>query len=482
MQIQLLADEGNLVRMAIDGALDSLNSVADADALVNLLNRRTLGRTVLMDLARVTFINSSGVSWLLLSKKGLDEGGGRLILHSVPPLILEVLQFLRLSKVLTLASDEAAARELAAKGIPQAPDGAASPAAKTSTLPPGEAARGPAANGRAPIADGILATVANTPLVRLRHLYGDAPFTAYGKIEGLNPGGSVKDRPALAMIERALATGELRPDSVVVESSSGNLGIGLAQACAYHRLRFLCVIDPRTNPQTVQILRAYGAEIDLVTQPDPETGEFLPVRLRRVLEHLMSIPNSFWPNQYTNSESVGAHRRTTMREISAAFDGGPDYLFCPTSTCGTIGGCAEYIREKGLRTKVVAVDALGSQIFGSPPCKRHVPGLGAPGVPPLFPHGRIHHHVLVGDHDCVTGCRRLVRREAIFAGGSSGGVVMAVERMRDDIPPGASCVLIFPDRGDRYLETLYSESWVREKLGEIPDTGADPKESPKPSS
>jgi N-(2-amino-2-carboxyethyl)-L-glutamate synthase len=324
--------------------------------------------------------------------------------------------------------------------------------------------------------------VANTPLVRLRHLYGDAPFTAYGKIEGMNPGGSLKDRPALAMIERALASGELRPDGVVVESSSGNLGIGLAQACAYHRLRLLCVVDPRTNPQTVQILRAYGAEIDLVAEPDPETGEFLPVRLRRVLEHLMSIPNSFWPNQYTNPECAAAHQRTTMREIAAAFDGGPDYLFCPTSTCGTISGCADYIREKGLRTKVVAVDAQGSQIFGSLPCKRHIPGLGAPAVPPLFPHGLIHHHVLVGDRDCVIGCRRLVRREAIFAGGSAGFVVMAVERWRDKIPPGTSCVLIFPDRGDRYLDTIYSESWVRENLGEIPDSGADPKESPKPSS
>ncbi len=477
MQIQLLADEGNLVRLAITGALDSLNADADADALVHLLNRRTLGRTVLMDLARVKSINSQGVSWMLNCHKRLAEGGGRLIFHSIPPLIMDVLQFLRLSKVLTLASHEAAAREVAAKIVPLAPDGAANQAAMTITLPPGEAARGLAANERVPIADGILATVTNTPLVRLRHLYGDAPFTAYGKIEGLNPGGSVKDRPALAMIERALATGELRPGGVVVESSSGNLAIGLAQTCAYHRLRLLCVIDPRTNLQTVQILRAYGAEIDLVTEPEPESGEFLPARLRKVSEHLMSIPNSFWPNQYINPESVAAHQRTTMREIAAAFDGGPDYLFCPTSTCGTINGCTSYIREKGLRTKVVGVDALGSQIFGSTPCKRLVPGFGAPSVPPLFPHGQIDHHVLVGDRDCVDGCLRLVRREAIFAGGSSGGVVMAVERMRDDIPPGASCVLIFPDRGDRYLDTIYSESWVREKLGEIPEAGADPKPS-----
>jgi cysteine synthase A len=158
-----------------------------------------------------------------------------------------------------------------------------------------------------------------------------------------------------------------------------------------------------------------------------------------------------------------------MREIAAAFDGGPDYVFCPTSTCGTINGCAGYIKEKGLRTKLVGVDALGSQIFGSKQCKRHIPGLGAPGVPPLFPHGQIPHHVLVSDLDCVAGCLRLVRREAIFAGGSSGAVVMAVERFRNDIPAGASCVLIFPDRGDRYLETIYSESWVREKLGEVPE-------------
>src|SRR5262249_35113948 len=176
MQIQLLADEGNLVRMAIAGPLDSLNASAEADVLVNILHRRTQGRTVLMDLTRATFINSSGVSWMLICNKHLDEGGGRLIVHSVPPLIMQILQFFRMNKILTLASDEAAARDVAAKVIPLAPDGAASPAAKTNTPPPGEAA-----HRRAPIADGILATVANTPLVRLRHLYGDAPFTAYGK-------------------------------------------------------------------------------------------------------------------------------------------------------------------------------------------------------------------------------------------------------------------------------------------------------------
>lgn len=470
MKILLVADEGSLVRMAIDGPLDSFNAVIDSCALFKLLNRERLDVAVLLDLARVTFITSGGVNWMLTCHNRLAADGGRLIFHSVPPAVMEVLQFLRLSHALTLVPDEAAALAVAAQVDPGAPVGAASPASKPGRLAAGEAACGPA-GGRAPIADGILATVANTPLVKLRHLYGDAPFTAYGKIEGLNPGGSVKDRPALAMIEHALAHGPLRPGWVVVESSSGNTGIGLAQVCAYHRLRFLCVVDPRANPQTLQIMRAYGAEIDLVTQPEPQSGEFLPARLRRVNEHLTSIPNSFWPNQYLNPECPAAHKRTTMCEIAAAFDDGPDYLFCPVSTCGTIRGCVDYVRDMGLRTKVVAVDVLGSQIFGpvTAPCKRFIPGIGASGKPPFFPDGLNHPPVFVGDRDCVAGCRRLVRREAIFAGGSSGAVVMAVERMRNDIPAGASCVLILSDRGDRYLDTIYSESWVREKLGEIPE-------------
>ena len=316
-------------------------------------------------------------------------------------------------------------------------------------------------------ADGILSVVGRTPLVRLRRLFRDANFDVYGKLEALNPGGSMKDRPAALMIRRALERGVIDQDTVVIESSSGNMGIGLAQACSYHGLRFVCVTDIKTTSQNIAILKAYGAGVECVTEPDPETGELLPARLKRVQHLLQSIDNSWWPNQYASRDNSDAHYESTMCEIAAALGGRVDYVFCATSTCGTIRGCLEFVKAHGLPTQVVAVDAVGSLIFGTTASKRMIPGLGAGMRPELCPIDSIERCVHVSDIDCITGCRRLVRREAIFSGGSSGGVVSALARMRDDIPPGATCVLVLPDRGERYLDTIYSDSWVAEHFGDV---------------
>jgi cysteine synthase A len=316
-------------------------------------------------------------------------------------------------------------------------------------------------------ADGILSVVGRTPLVRLRRLFRDANFDVYGKLEALNPGGSMKDRPAALMIRRALERGVIDQDTVVIESSSGNMGIGLAQACSYHGLRFVCVTDIKTTSQNIAILKAYGAGVECVTEPDPETGELLPARLQRVQHLLQSIDNSWWPNQYASRDNSDAHYESTMCEIAAALGGRVDYVFCATSTCGTIRGCLEFVKAHGLSTQVVAVDAVGSLIFGNTPSKRMIPGLGAGMRPELCPIDSIERCVHVSDIDCITGCRRLVRSEAIFSGGSSGGVVSALARMRDDIPPGATCVLVLPDRGERYLDTIYSDSWVAEHFGNV---------------
>jgi cysteine synthase A len=316
-------------------------------------------------------------------------------------------------------------------------------------------------------ADGILSVVGRTPLVRLRRLFRDANFDVYGKLEALNPGGSMKDRPAALMIRRALERGVIDQDTVVIESSSGNMGIGLAQACSYHGLRFVCVTDIKTTSQNIAILKAYGAGVECVTEPDPETGELLPARLQRVQHLLQSIDNSWWPNQYASRDNSDAHYESTMCEIAAALGGRVDYVFCATSTCGTIRGCLEFVKAHGLSTQVVAVDAVGSLIFGNTPSKRMIPGLGAGMRPELCPIDSIERCVHVSDIDCITGCRRLVRSEAIFSGGSSGGVVSALARMRDDIPPGATCVLVLPDRGERYLDTIYSDRWVAEHFGDV---------------
>jgi cysteine synthase A len=316
-------------------------------------------------------------------------------------------------------------------------------------------------------ADGVLSAVGRTPLVRLNRLFEGAEFAVYGKLEALNPGGSTKDRPAALMIRRALEKGVIDRDTVVVESSSGNMGIGLAQACAYHGLRFVCVTDLKTTAQNIAILKAYGAEVECVTRPDPETGELLPARLKRVQQLLTSIENSWWPNQYGSRDNSDAHYQSTMLEIDEALGGAVDYVFCATSTCGTIRGCLEYVKAHGLRTRVVAVDAAGSLIFGNAPATRMIPGLGAGLRPALCPIEMVERYVHVSNLDCVVGCRRLVRSEAILAGGSSGAVVSALARLQDEIPAGSTCVLLLPDRGERYLDTIYSESWVAEHFGGV---------------
>jgi 2,3-diaminopropionate biosynthesis protein SbnA len=310
--------------------------------------------------------------------------------------------------------------------------------------------------------DNILATIGKTPLVRLQKLYAGESFRVYAKLEALNPGGSIKDRPAQTILEAALREGRIGPHSTIIESSSGNLGIGLAQACRYHDLRFICVVDPKTAAQNLRLLQAYGAEVDMVTAPCPATGEFLRARIDRVQQLLREIGDSFWPNQYENPWNPESHYRTTMAEIAAALDGRVDYLFIATSTCGTIRGCAEYIRDHGLGTRVVAVDALGSLIFSDFKTKRMIPGMGASIKPPLCDLSLIDEVVHVTDTDCVAGCRRLVATEGILSGGSSGGVIAALERLRDRLPAGANCVAVLCDRGERYLDTIYDDGWVQE--------------------
>lgn len=313
---------------------------------------------------------------------------------------------------------------------------------------------------------GVLRAIGNTPLVELTRIFSGMQFRLFAKLEALNPGGSMKDRPAFKIISAGIESGAITPQTVVIESSSGNMGIGLAQACSYLGLKFICVVDAKTTNQNLRLLKAYGAQVDLITEPDPTTGEFLQARLARVQDLLDSTENGFWPNQYANTHNAAAHRQT-MREIVTALDGAVDFLFCATSTCGTLRGCAEYVREHQLPTTVVAVDAVGSVIFGGESCKRLVPGHGSAIRPALYQLDLAHQCLHVTDLECVTGCRRLARLEAIMAGGSSGAVIMAVNRMRETLPPGAVCAVILSDRGERYLDTIYSDEWVEKHFGDV---------------
>jgi cysteine synthase A len=315
----------------------------------------------------------------------------------------------------------------------------------------------------------ILDTVGNTPLIELNKIFGDDHFKLFGKIEAMNPGGSIKDRSGLHMLREALSSGEISYDTTIIESSSGNMAVGLAQVCAYWNLKLICVVDIRTTKQIIQILQAYGAEISLVSEPLPGTGSLLEARKLRVQELVASVPDSYCPDQYANPNNFAAHYRATMPEIINALESPLDYLFLATSTSGTLRGCVEFIRDNKLTTKVVAVDAIGSVIFGDKPRPRLLPGHGAAEKSKIHLDGLADDIVLVSDWDCVTGCHNMVRREAVLAGASSGGVIAAIDKYHDKIESGAICAAILADRGERYMDTVYSNDWVVQNFGKLPN-------------
>ncbi|MEJ7826365.1 MAG: 2,3-diaminopropionate biosynthesis protein SbnA [Solirubrobacteraceae bacterium] len=310
----------------------------------------------------------------------------------------------------------------------------------------------------------MLEAIGDTPLVALRRYLSRSDVSVWAKLEAANPGGSAKDRPAARMLEDALDHGLIGAGTTVIESSSGNMGVGLAQACRYYGMALICVVDARAHENNVRVMRALGADVRVVSCPDA-TGDLLATRLKLVAELLERTPGAFWPDQYANTSNPAAHASGTMREIDEALDGDLDYLFVATSTTGTLRGCWDYLREHGRKTHVVAVDAVGSALFGGARGTRMLPGFGAGVQTELSAAAMFDQLVRVSDLDCVVGCRRLVDREAVFGGASSGGVVVALERCVAQLAPSSRCAVILPDGGTGYLSTVYDDAWVERELG-----------------
>jgi N-(2-amino-2-carboxyethyl)-L-glutamate synthase len=316
-------------------------------------------------------------------------------------------------------------------------------------------------------AAGILSTVGRTPLIRLERLFSPASIELYAKLESHNPGGSMKDRPALRMVREAMKRGQVDHRSVLVESSSGNLAIGLAQVCAALELRLIVVVDPKVTQANLKILRAYGADIDMVATPDEETGEYLAARRKRVAHLVATLPGAVNLNQYANPGNPAAHRDGTAAEILDALQDRLDWLVVSVSTCGTLKGARLALRERGLATRILAVDAAGSVIFGARGA-RLLPGHGAGILPEHMAEDLADEAALVTDAQCVAGCRALVAREAVLAGASSGGIVAALHRLHHRWPAGTRVAAILPDRGERYLDTVYDDAWCERHFGAVP--------------
>ncbi len=302
----------------------------------------------------------------------------------------------------------------------------------------------------------ILDSIGNTPLLRLTKLFPGSRANFFGKLESANPAGSLKDRTSLLILQNALKQGKIKPGDTIVESSSGNMALGLAQACLYLKLKLIVVVDPNLNKHTEKLLQAYGARIEYIKEP-LEEGGFLAARLDKVKFLLDEIPNSYWPNQYGNADNPLAHHKT-IEEIMTAMNGEVDYIFVSVSTCGTLMGYADYINMHKLKTKLVAVDAEGSVLFGGEPDKRLIPGHGSAVPSQFLDRDLVHDHIAVSDLECIEGCWSLLKTEGILCGGSTGGVISAINKynLEDD----SNCVFLLCDKGERYLDTIYNKEWI----------------------
>ncbi|HEU5226426.1 MAG TPA: 2,3-diaminopropionate biosynthesis protein SbnA [Ktedonobacteraceae bacterium] len=309
------------------------------------------------------------------------------------------------------------------------------------------------------IHDSIVSCIGQTPLVALKRLFPSQGQEVIAKLEFLNPGGSVKDRPARYIIEQGLQDGSITPQTHLIESSSGNLGIALAMIARAYGLSFTCVVDPLIALANLRILKQLRANVEMVTKLDDQHG-YLKTRIQRVHELLERIPDSHWINQYANQLNWQAHYRSTGSEICEQLDRSLDCLVVAVSTTGTILGLGRRLRENYPRLRVIAVDAVGSVIFGAPSGPRAIPGIGATRVPELLCKEDIDEVMYVSDQEALRGCRELVVKEGIFAGGSSGSVVSALRKLLPTFPSPYRVLTLFPDRGERYLDTVYDDTWV----------------------
>ncbi|MFE1988984.1 2,3-diaminopropionate biosynthesis protein SbnA [Streptomyces mirabilis] len=297
--------------------------------------------------------------------------------------------------------------------------------------------------------------------VDLEGIFGHSLFL---KCEGFNFAGSIKLKAATEMVEAAERDGLLRPGSVLVESSSGNLGVALSMIAAAKGYPFLCVTDSRCNLATRLMMEALGGQVHVITEPDPVSG-FLGARIDHVRALCASEDRYVWLNQYTNPNNGMAHYRRTAPAIARQFPD-LDVLFVGAGTTGTLMGCARYFREWHRPVRVVAVDSVGSVTFGGDAGRRMIPGLGAGRRPPMLDESYVDDVVRVAETDTIRACHRLAGRGFLF-GGSTGTVVSgAMDWLARHEGRELTAVAIAPDLGERYLETIYQTNWVRDLYGE----------------
>jgi len=283
------------------------------------------------------------------------------------------------------------------------------------------------------------------------------------KLEGFNISGSIKIKTAIGLIEDLEQRGIATPnETVIVESSSGNLGIALSLVCAVKGYRFICVTDPNANRANVKGMELYGAEV-IVAKDCDASGGYLESRFRKIDQILRSEPNAVWLNQYANIANRDVHAEQTANEIAREFDR-VDWIFVGAGTTGTLAGISHRLRQVFPKIKVVAVEPEGSVTFGGAPGKRNIPGIGTSVRPKLADLTNPDKVVAVSEARTVEACLNFVRDHHMLVGGSTGTVLAAIQQLAPEFGRGDTIVAISPDLGEKYLDTVYNPEWVQKVI------------------
>lgn len=295
-------------------------------------------------------------------------------------------------------------------------------------------------------ADSILDTIGNTPHVRIRNILGST-HSVWMKLEKANPGGSIKDRIALAMIEDAEASGALVPGATIIEPTSGNTGIGLAMVATVKGYKLVLVMPESMSVERRRIMMALGAELVLTPREKGMRGA-----VERALELAKNTPHSWIPQQFENASNPAVHARTTAREIIADFPEGIDFLITGVGTGGHITGCAEVLKERFPKLKVFAVEPAASPVIsGGQPSPHPIQGIGAGFIPHNLKTSLLDGVITVTNEEAYEYAKRAAREEGLFIGVSSGASLAAVAKKLPEIPPNSTIVTFCYDTGERYL-------------------------------
>jgi cystathionine beta-synthase len=306
--------------------------------------------------------------------------------------------------------------------------------------------------------ENALDAVGRTPLVRLQRVVDDAACLVLAKVEYVNPGGSVKDRPAVAMIREAEELGLLKPGATIVEATSGNTGTGLAMAAAIRGYRCILVMPDKMSKEKIDLLRAYGAEVVVtptaVASDSPES--YYGVATRLVAE----IPGAFMPNQWHNHSNPDAHYHSTGPEIWEQTAGTVTHFVSGVGTGGTISGTARFLKERNRAIHVVGADPEGSIYSGDTPKSYAVEGIGMSYLPETVDMRVIDEMTRVSDRESFLMARRIAREEGLLVGGSSGTAAVAAVRLAKTLPKEAVLVVMFPDSGRGYMSKIFNDEWM----------------------